>query len=123
MKYYSELISNVKSDVRKTWTILNELIGKTKDKSSLPDTFIHNDKHISDPKQISNDFCSYFSKVGENFANAIPPATNAYNTYLKNTKIPKSFYLSPTDPYEVDKILTEIKPKKVVAMTELVHIS
>ena len=112
MKYYSELIEDVKLDIRKTWKVLNRLTGKNKDKSVIPSHFVHGNIHTSDPYVITTDFCNYFSKVGENFAAAIPPATNTHETYLSKTKNPNSLFLSPTDPDEVDKILNQSKPKK-----------
>ena len=110
--YYADLIANVKFDIRKTWKVLNGLTGKNKDKSSIPNNFIYNNTHITDPCVISRDFCNYFSKVGEDFAAAIPPATNNFETFLNKNKNPKSLFLSPTDPDEVEKILMQSKPKR-----------
>ena len=110
--YYSSILHDVKNDIRKTWAILNKLTGKSNDKSAIPNLFISNNTRITDPNTIANDFCSYFSKVGETFASEIPPSINNYQFYLKNNKNNNSLYLSPTDPEEVDKIITSMKSKK-----------
>ena len=110
--YYTNMIENVKNDIRKTWQILNNLVGKRNDKSTIPKQFINNGSYITDPQMIANDFSTYFSQVGEQFASAIPPATKHFETYLNNVNINKSFFMSPTDPNEIDNIITSLKAKK-----------
>ncbi len=42
MEYYSKLIQDVKQDIRKTWKMLNNLIGKKNYKSSIINSFLVN---------------------------------------------------------------------------------
>ena len=109
--YYENLIQNVKHDVRKTWKILNKITGKSKDKSTIPNNFINNGKVINDPKIISNDFCDYFSHVGEKFASAIPPSSKSYNFFLGNNSNARSFFFTPTDTEEILNLINNMKPK------------
>ena len=55
--------------MKSTWTILNEVINNKKSKSNLPTTFNVDDKEISDPTQIADHFCAYFTNIGPNLAN------------------------------------------------------
>ncbi len=55
--YYSEELSKFQNDSRKTWQVLNTLIGRKNDKSSISDTFEIKAKITSDPKTIANGFC------------------------------------------------------------------
>ncbi len=58
---YINQINNAKNDIRKTWQLLNNLVGKTKDKSSIPNHFIHNVLPTTNAKIIANGFCEYFT--------------------------------------------------------------
>ena len=111
-RYYNELIQNVKGDVRKTWQTLNKLIGKTKDKSATLNCFKRDGMSITNPNEITNNFCSYFTKVGEDLASKIPEAEKHFQQYLSNTNRPHSLFISPTDPQEIQQIITSLKPKK-----------
>ena len=111
-EYYNNLLNKYKTDVRKTWKTLNGIIGQKHDKSTLNDTFNDNGVRTSDPDIIAKGFCSYFSEVGEKFASAIPQANTSYKSYLTPQTNSKTLFLSPTDPDEVDKIITTLKPKK-----------
>ncbi len=44
MAYYRDLLHVYSHDIRKSWRVLNTLIGRTNDKSSISDTFIVNNK-------------------------------------------------------------------------------
>ena len=109
--YYQEKIEQYYNDSRQLWKTLNVLIGKQSDKSSLPDAFDLDGNLISDPKQISNEFCSYFSTVGSKLASKIPNSNKNPETYLTGNYL-NSFYMSPTDEDEVKQIIFSLKSKK-----------
>ena len=48
-KYYNELLSSHKGNVRKTWNILNSIIKKKKQQLYYPDQFIHQQNLIDIP--------------------------------------------------------------------------
>ncbi len=58
--YYSQLLKDYKNDIRKTWGVINALVGKTNDKSSISDIFKINNTDTTDPKVISEGFCEFF---------------------------------------------------------------
>ena len=95
--YYSQKLSLYKNDIKKTWKILNEVIGKHNDKSNISEIFKSGNDTISDPIQISNQFCKYFSEIGSKFASQIPVPRNQYNHYLKDTNNHNSLFMIPTD--------------------------
>ena len=70
--YYDERFDLAKNNLKDTWKIINEVIDKSKRKSSLPNTFNHGNKTLSDPLEIANQFCEYFTNVGPNLAKKIP---------------------------------------------------
>ena len=48
--FYNELFIKYRHDIRKTWGVINSLIGKTNDKSSISETFKINNAPINDPR-------------------------------------------------------------------------
>ncbi|XP_065672237.1 uncharacterized protein LOC136090057 [Hydra vulgaris] len=70
-------------DTKKTWAVINGILGKNKDKtSSLPKRININNNDIFCPKEISKEFNTYFTNVGLDLANKITTPLNSYKTYL-----------------------------------------
>ena len=110
-KYYSDRISEFRNNSKKLWSTLNELIGKKNDKSIISDTFIIDDKPVTDPNTISNEFCKYYSSIGNTFASKIPDSKYGSERFLKGN-FPHSLFLQPTDSDEIMKIICNLKNKK-----------
>ena len=47
------------------------MTGRTRDKSAVTEIFNVNGKCVKDPHEIANGFCSYFTQVGKQYADAI----------------------------------------------------
>ena len=62
--------------MRATWRLLNEVLicKKLRPKPNL--VFKVGDQEISDPKEIANRFCHYFSNIGPNLAKQFQSATS-----------------------------------------------
>ena len=69
--YYDDKFEQSKNDLKATWKLINEVINKNNNKRPLPSSFKSNGRIISDPVQIANDFCNYFTNVGPTLANRI----------------------------------------------------
>lgn len=109
--YYTGLLQDYKHDSRKTWSILNSLTGRNKKKTSISDSFLtDNNIPITDQAQISNNFCKYFTEVGHKLASKIPKPVKPFEKHLIN-KNNLSMFLYPTDPEEINKTLSALKPK------------
>ncbi|XP_065662556.1 uncharacterized protein LOC136085195 [Hydra vulgaris] len=81
--YYSKQFTNCKLDTKKTWAVINGILGKNKNKtSSLPKRININNNDIFCPKEISKEFNTYFTNVGLDLANKITTLLNSYKTYL-----------------------------------------
>ena len=82
-KYYSEKISKYKHDAKKTWSIMKELIGKIKPKSSnLPRRITVDKVDIFDERKIANEFNAFFTNIGSKLASKIPNASKTFETYI-----------------------------------------
>ena len=112
-EYYAQLFQDHKYDIRKTFKVINQIIGKTNNKSSIAQTFKVNDTDITDPQKIAQQFCHFFTNIGPKYANDIPPSINTSDHYLKLNSHPNinTIFLAPTDPDEISKILKTMKSK------------
>ena len=110
--YYSTELSKFQNDIRKTWKLLNTMIGKQSDKSGISEMFKINNANIKDQKTIANSFCEYFSEIGNKYASNIPVADKPFHYYLKARSNSNSFFMAPTDPIEISRIIASLKPKK-----------
>jgi len=91
--------------------MLKEITGKQNDKSNISEVFRSGNDFIKDPKTISNMFCKYFSEIGPTFAERIPAPEKWYDHYIKHPISNQSFFMSPTDPIEISRIIMTLKPK------------
>ncbi len=71
---------------------------------------VHN-KLVTDPHTICNEFCKYYSSIGQNFASKIPDSKYSSEKFLKGN-YPYSLFLQPTDSEEIRKIICNLKNKK-----------
>ena len=112
--YYANLLQKYGGNVRKTWTVLNELIGRSKHKCAISDIFMIDGSKVEDKARISDEFCKYFSTVGETCANNIPNANKPYTHYMQGDSNMNSMFVRPTDKLEILKIIQNFKPNSVV---------
>ena len=77
--YYDKKLNESKSNMRATWRLLNELLNSKKLRPKPNSVFKNDDQEISDPMEIANRFCYYFSNIGPNLAKRIQSATSHKN--------------------------------------------
>ena len=109
--YYSKQFTKHKTDSRKTWDTIKEVLNRPKSKPKLPSHFKHNDDSITDPIEIANKFNDFFVNIGPNLAAQIdiqnkPPFTS----YLKSTISP-TFHFDQINEAITTKIISNLKPK------------
>ena len=78
--YYEKQIEKLKSNVKATWKVLNEILNRNKGKRGLPSIFRADSREISNPKEIANFFCKYFTNIGPNLASKIPVSEKSHNS-------------------------------------------
>ena len=66
--YYCNLLDTHKHNLKQTWKILNDLLGRRR-KSSFPDCFNINGTVSSDFKTIADSFNNFFINVGPRLSN------------------------------------------------------
>ena len=100
-KYYDTKFESAKNDLRTTWKLLNEVINKRK--SPLPSSFASEGETITDPVEIADKFCKYFTNIGPNLARAIRALNFSFSSFLGGVNHPP-IIMQPTDPCELGRI-------------------
>ena len=80
--YYHNLLGINKSNMKKTWQILNKALGKLNDKSGFPQNFVLNNKKVDNRTEITNGCNSYFSSIGNSTEQKIPKPKQHFSTYF-----------------------------------------
>ena len=82
--YYDNKFESAKQDLRLTWKLLNEVINKHKSTPSLLLSFKSEGRSITDPVEVADRFCKYFTNIGPNLASAIPTVNTSFRSFLDN---------------------------------------
>ena len=111
----SKMILHYKDNLKKTWQIMKEVIGKGKlISNSLPKHLILNNRNIFDQKTIANSFNEYFVNVGLKLASEIPQSQRSFEMYLKGSD--SSFEEVTLSDEEIKTAFFSLKSGKVLAL-------
>jgi hypothetical protein len=105
--YYQNLIERNKSNVKKLWMTLKEVIGSDSSSPSAKE-FLVDGNLTDDKKLISDAFNDYFVKVGPTLANKIP-ATHLDPLSFLQGDFQESIFLRPVTELEVSNCLAKLK--------------
>jgi hypothetical protein len=99
-KYPYRSVARILTSTNKaTWKIVNEIIGKKKTNAMQKSVFKADGLEISDPTEIANRFCEYFTNIGINQAKQIQRSSVSHKEFL-----PNSIFLNPVDESEIIQI-------------------
>ena len=109
--YYESKFNRYVSNIKQTWTTINELLNKCINKKEFPSYFIINGDKIDNKEDIANNFNSFFQNIGPTLSANIPQHKNiTIKTFLKE-KIAFSFEFSLLEQETVFKIISKINSK------------
>ena len=102
-KYFCSKLLETKNDIRGTWSIINNLLCKSKRIS--PQYILSDDKKIDDSQSIANEFNSYFINCCTDILSNSQdvPMNNTYREYL-NDPVSASLFLKPISKCEIIEI-------------------
>ena len=109
-KYYSKQFSLYKNDTRNTWKIIKEAMNLSKNKPCIS-KIRSNNGIAEDPLSIANTFNNYFSSIGVNLSQNIPPSDKPFHEFL-GARNPHTFFLEPTHINEITTIVSNLNNKK-----------
>ena len=110
--FYSNLCTKHKSNSKKLWSIINSILKKTSDKTSVIDCLEIDNILVYDSNKIANELGKYFANVGELYAKSTKSSQK--DVEFHNSKIIESSltFLHPTDTNEISKLIDSLKAKK-----------
>ena len=114
--HYSDILNRNKGRTSMLWSTVNDIIGKKQ--TNNPNTFTIEEQQINDPVKISNEFNSYFTKIGPELARNIGTCECNFSNYLPQS-CDKSFFLNPTNVHEVTDTVRTLKRSKSSGFDEI----
>ena len=82
-KYYSNKLLKCTGDIKKTWNVMKDIIGKSKIKSTnLPCKLAINKVDVYNKPKIADDFNDFFTNIGQKLASQIPKSSTTFKTYI-----------------------------------------
>ena len=79
--HFSNLITQYKYNIKKTWALIREAIGKEEMKQNFPKNICIRNKEITDLKTIAEKFNKFFTEIGPNLAKDIDPSSVTFDNY------------------------------------------
>lgn len=120
--FYKTLLDLNQNNMRAVWKILNTLIGKPVD---TPLSCIKNpcnsQQLLTEPQQIAEVLNNHFIELPQKLVQCMHPRqfNDEARCSFKFVRSCKSFFLSPTTPFEVKTILNDIKPKRCAGVDQI----
>ena len=96
--------------MKKTWSILREVIGKKNDKSSFPQEFKIDNEIVANRTNIAESFNNYFSTIGSKTGKNVPHTNAQYTDYLMDPHM-NSMFIDPVTPADILNATRKLKSK------------
>ena len=109
-KYYADMLENCKNDLKKTWSIINNLLSKNK-KSKDIKKIVCNNVTYTCSDDIAKAFNNFFCSIGSNYDSKIPNSDIDPCKFM-NASPNFSFFLEPVSPLEVGFHIKNLKNSK-----------
>ena len=112
LTYYQNKAKEFANDTKKLWDLLNQVIGKTKNKGCIIPYITIDGLKTYTPSKIANEFGKYYATVGEIMACKIGKGQHDIDHYI--TKIPRnlsSLVFRFTNVVEIESIINGIPNK------------
>ena len=107
--YYHSKFEQCKSDPKKTWQNINEVINRSHSKN-IPDHLIINHNKVTDKKTIADHFNNYFTEIGRNMEASIKKIDKKYYTYLTKEQS-STFSFKNIEENDLNDIIKQLNPK------------
>ena len=112
LHYYQNKATEFINNSKKLWGILNEVIGKMKNKGSIIPFITVDGLKIHSPSRIFNEFGKFYSTIGESMASKITQGQHNIDYYL--SKMPRnitSLVMRSTNISEIEHIIHKLPNK------------
>ena len=110
-RYYDDCFQKFKTDMRKTWSTINNLLNRSKKPNDYPKAFKIDETIVSDINSIVNEFNKYFIEIGPKLSQDIEiPVDKSFKDFLKSP-VQANFFFKPVKEDDVLKAIDSLKPK------------
>jgi hypothetical protein len=106
--YYQDKIKEYRSNLRKSWQIINSVINRKKRNYIKNDFMKINDIRTDDPKLIADHFNKFFTEIGHNLDSKIM-TTNTNPLQFIETRQENTLYLTPCSKDEIEQVIDKLK--------------
>ena len=113
--YTKNQIESIKKDNKKFWKFANNNFFGKKKKSNDIESIVLNEQKINDNKGIASAMNSYFASIGSHL-NKKKVKNKKSATNFTETIINESFFIQPTDPTEIQKIIKTLVDQTAAGM-------
>ena len=111
--YYLNMCVDFRANTRELWKTINQVIGRTSDKSTCIQELKANNLMLSRKKDIVNELGKFFSTVGEKFAKRTQRPMKELNNYLSLILRNKnSIFLMAMSTSEIVRMINKLPNKK-----------
>ena len=69
-EYYTKKFDEYKFNIRRTWSTINDVLNKNKNRDSFPNFFMINGNKTNSKQEIASSF-SFFANIGKHLSNKI----------------------------------------------------
>ena len=111
MNYYNHYFKTNWNNIKNTWKGIKSILNTNNTHSNIPKILVSNDTKSSEPTEIANIFNDFFISIATKPKESIKYSHKHFSNFLKNIS-DESFFLSPTDKYEIINIISSLDPNK-----------
>ena len=111
----------VSGNLKATWKILNDLMGKKSDSTEINDLKTENSGPLSDPEKIAEYLNIHFTNVGPKLASEIPTVDCDVNPADSQQRVNFSFELKEVPISDVFKKLQEVNVAKATGHDNILN--
>lgn len=107
--YYHTTFEALKTNMKKTWGVINGILNRKTKRHSYPEDFLINNTTVKDKNQIANEFNSFFTNIGKNLASKI--SHTGPETYMDNLtqNITSNLTFKQVTTSEVETAINKLK--------------
>ena len=106
--FYHSQLELANNNMKKTWSILQDLIGTRGARPRGPESLLINNVSVTNPEQIAHEFNLHFSSIGRKVASALPPSDVSPRSLMRG-HFPNSMFFSPVIEPELTACLKGLK--------------
>jgi hypothetical protein len=108
--YFQQKLNNFRRNPKKTWMVLKEAMGGGAPLDDISDISV-NGVHISDKTQMADEFNNFFSCIGKQISDSIPPSTINPLSYLNNLPDVPNLEFFPCGPNQIITLVRSFENK------------